>query len=347
MSVVRARYYDGRRSLAHEVDLEVADGRVVARGDGILVDEPVGAVRFAPAVADTDRLVAFSSGGTCQVADHAGFDDILRAAGVTPGRIERWDRSWAHAIGGVVTLVLLFLALYLFGAPALADSTAARLPSTALDQVSERTLAVLDRTLLDESRLDEERQRGLREYALNRLRLPEARSKPLQLQFRYSSGLGPNALALPDGTVIMTDQLVELAESDEELLGVLAHEAGHVHHRHSLQRILRASIIGLFFTVYGGDSGVIAIMAPTALVQAKYSRDLERDADDYAVGALRASGFPVDAYADMLQRLEAHRRERGQAVEEDGPAYLSSHPATAERIERLRASAGGREPDVR
>lgn len=346
MSVVRARYYDGRRSLAHDVDLEVAGGRVVARGDGIHVDEPVGAVRFAPAVGDTDRLVSFASGGICQVADRSGFEDVLRSAGMTPSRIERWDRSWPRAIGAVVVLVTLFLVLYLFGAPALADATATRLPPTALDQVSARTLSFLDQTVLDESRLDEGRRLGLKGYAESRLRLPEAGARPLQLEFRNSRRLGPNALALPNGTVIMTDQLVELAERDDELLGVLAHEAGHVHHRHSLQKILRASVIGLFFTVYAGDTGFIAIMAPTALIQAKYSRDIERDADDYAVRVLRESGLPVESFANMLQRLEDHHRERAPGAQDDGSGYLSSHPATSERIARLRAAA--REtPDVR
>jgi Zn-dependent protease with chaperone function len=351
MSVVRARYYDGRRSVGHAVDLEITDQRLVARGEGVHVDEPIGAVRIAPALGDTRRLVTFSTGATCEVIDldRTPFEQMIAAAGISASRVERWDRSWPHAAGAVAGLLLIFLLLYRFGAPALADSAATRLPQSALDQVSRRTLGLLDQAMLHESRLSEGRRLGLRSYSQGRLRLPEAEgTRPLTLEFRSSDELGPNALALPDGTVIMTDQLVELAERDDELLGVLAHEAGHVHHRHAMQKILRASIIGLFFTVYAGDTGFIAIMAPTALVQAKYSRDLERAADDYAIEVLQASGVPVEAYAAILQRLEDNRRERGGAVDDSGLAYLSSHPATADRIARLRAAGSTPPPpDVR
>ena len=64
--------------------------------------------------------------------------------------------------------------------------------------------------------------------AFKKLAFPEATRQPYTLVFRKSDAIGANAMALPSGTIVVTDGLVTLAEDDREILGVLAHEAGHV-----------------------------------------------------------------------------------------------------------------------
>jgi predicted Zn-dependent protease len=73
-------------------------------------------------------------------------------------------------------------------------------------------------------------------------------------------------------------------------------------------------------------------VAPTALLEARYSRDLEREADAYAARVLEASGIPASRLADMLERLDD---DRGRAAN-SAFSYLASHPPTAERIDALR-----------
>ena len=65
----------------------------------------------------------------------------------------------------------------------------------------------------------------------------------------------PNALALPDGSVVFSDELIELAENDEELIAIAYHELGHLEHRHLICRSLQDSavLIGLFLLT--GDLG--------------------------------------------------------------------------------------------
>ena len=64
---------------------------------------------------------------------------------------------------------------------------------------------------------------------------------PLRLELRAGGAIGPNAFALPSGIIMVTDELVRIAEHPEEFESVLAHEAGHMVHRHSLRMLLQGS----------------------------------------------------------------------------------------------------------
>lgn len=93
----------------------------------------------------------------------------------------------------------------------------------------------------------------------------------------------------------------------------------------------------LFIVVLIGDVSMLAAVAPTALLQAKYSRDLEREADAHAISVLDINGISREHFARMLERLEASAREHGAGDEGSLVDYLSSHPVTRERIERVQA----------
>jgi len=84
--------------------------------------------------------------------------------------------------------------------------------------------------------------------------------------------LGANAFTLPDGSIILLDDLITAVGDDRETLAVLAHELGHAHHRHGLQMLLRSSVLGAFLTLYVGDVSHLLAAAPAALLQARYSQ---------------------------------------------------------------------------
>lgn len=155
----------------------------------------------------------------------------------------------------------------------------------------------------------------------------------VRLEFRASPDLGPNALALPSGIVILTDEVVALAHCDEELLAVLAHELGHIHHRHSLRSWLQSLITPVLIATVTGDLASISALAgalPTFLADMKYSRTFELEADDFAVELLDRHGIPRRHLADILGRItSADENDRGLGH------YLSTHPATSQRIERI------------
>ena len=113
---------------------------------------------------------------------------------------------------------------------------------------------------------------------------------PLQVMFRKGGALGPNAFALPDGTIVFTDEMVRLAEHDDELSAVLAHEIGHVVRRHGMRTIIQDSLLGFLILAITGDitgSSELFIGLPVLLTEMAYSREFEREADQYALAYMQ------------------------------------------------------------
>jgi Zn-dependent protease with chaperone function len=305
---------------------------VVSDGETEVRRDPIGALEIMQAVGETPRVVRFVGGASCEVPDAGGFSALLASHGVAGGRVAGWERSRRIVLGALAMILLLGFVGYRYGLPAMAQATADRLPPYALDSLSSQIQRVVDGTVLKPTRLPHRRLASLLN-AFDALRLPEETKGRLQLHFRNSEQLGANAMALPSGTIFVTDQLVELTADDRVVMAVIAHEAGHVHGRHGLRQIIQSTVMGALVTWYLGDVSALSAAAPTALLQAKYSRDLEREADAYAARILEMNGMPVSLLVDALEGLE---RAHGGAGEGGSLAYLSSHPATAERIAWLK-----------
>ncbi|MDO9453065.1 MAG: M48 family metallopeptidase [Stagnimonas sp.] len=140
-----------------------------------------------------------------------------------------------------------------------------------------------------------------------------------------------NAFAIPGGTVVVHTGLIEAAKTPEELAGVLAHEVQHIEQRHSLRAMAQSlgTMAGLGM-VFGDVSGIAQIAA--SLSQLSYSRDAEREADARGLAVLKAAAIDPQGMVRMFETL---------GKESEGlnpPAMLSSHPATAERIARLKTA---------
>ena len=164
------------------------------------------------------------------------------------------------------------------------------------------------------------------------VRTTVCRSVPSWKEFR-KAGM-PNAFALPDGTIIMTDELVRLSKRDEEIFAVLAHEIGHIEHRHAARMAIESSAVGLVATFVLGDASQVAGIVgslPAIYANAHFSRDHETEADLFALAYMRKVGLDPTAFADVLGRMTEHAGGDGPAVFQ----YVSSHPPTEERIARF------------
>ena len=155
-----------------------------------------------------------------------------------------------------------------------------------------------------------------------------------------------NAFAIPGGFVYVTRQLVALMNDEAELAFVLGHEVGHVAARHADKRATRSGLAGLGAAILGAVTGssVIGNLAGTGaqLYSLNYSRDQEREADSLGVRYLVRAGYDPDASGDILAELGAQTaleaRLSGQGGREPA-AWLSTHPANADRVARIRKEA--------
>ncbi len=162
----------------------------------------------------------------------------------------------------------------------------------------------------------------------------------LGYEFRFHIAVSAeiNAFALPGGNVVLNSGLLLRAERPEEVLGVLAHELAHVTERHSLRQII--SSVGLFMVVQtflGDVSGLIAVVADggTQLLQLGFSRDFEREADGVGWAYLLDARIDPTGMIAFFKKL-AEKEKLGKLADvRQGLEFLSTHPATGERIERL------------
>ncbi len=79
-------------------------------------------------------------------------------------------------------------------------------------------------------------------------------NKYCRLEFRAGAIIGPNAIAFPGGIIVKTDEMVESAAEMEEVLARLAHEIGHVEHRHTMRNVLQNSAIGVVVATITSDA---------------------------------------------------------------------------------------------
>lgn len=327
--MLRAAYFDGRSTRMRAVVLSVADGHLVIAGDQLDRRVPLAAVRVDEQLGRAPRRLRLGDGAFCEVRDAQGLAALLASMGHRDGHVDRMQRHLPAILLACAGCVVLAAAGYKWGLPWAAAEGARHLPPAVGRTLSAETLKALDGSVLLPSKLPGQRQQALEEK-FHALRTPRDGGPGATLLFRRSPQLGANAFALPDGTVIVLDDLVTTIDDEPRILAVLAHELGHVHGRHGLQQLLQSSAVAALATLYFGDISQLLAAAPAAVVQAKYSQELEQQADDFAAAALRANGLSPGLLADALDTLAKSHPGAGSF------GFLSSHPSTVERMRRLR-----------
>jgi Zn-dependent protease with chaperone function len=332
--MLAASYFDGRSTRVHPVTLSVDGDDLCILGEQIELRIPFRQVRVDEKLGSAPRRLRLPDGSFCEVHDLDSLESLLAATSHQEGRVDRLQRRLSWVLAATMILLAVLAAGYRFVLPWAAARAARQAPPALAHTLSVHALRTLDHSrLLQSSELDAARRQRLA-AGLRALRLPQDGTR-YELLFRRSAELKANAFTLPDGTIVVLDELID-ALDDEEVLAVLAHELGHAHYHHGLQLLLQSTVVGAFWSFYVGDISQLLAIAPTALVQARYSRKLEQQADDYAAAVLSASGRSPALLADALEKLVALH----PGSSEHG--YLSSHPATAERMQHLRSLAAKR-----
>jgi predicted Zn-dependent protease len=337
MTEIPATYFDGRTSQPRAVRLRwhALDRVLEVTGNGFELRVPQRDVTIESRLGRGPRFIRFAGGGRCEVADNDALDAVIPTW--APDRkgvwLHRIETSWPHVIVATVVLAALGWATIHFGLPWGARKVAFALPAGILRQLGDQTLATLDRTLLNPTQLTHERQLAL-QAAFKRFLAQAGDASPYQIEFRGMRNAGANAFALPSGVIVLTDELVLAAENDDEILGVLAHECGHLRQRHALRAVLQNSAVFVVIALVTGDISSATAFGgalPAFLLQNRFSREFEREADAHAVDTLRKAGVEPAHLARMLERLAKSHGEGASSMLD----YLRSHPPTRERIQEI------------
>jgi Zn-dependent protease with chaperone function len=334
-----ATYFDGRSAAACPVEVSVVPaGELLIRGSALELRYRLAEVRVAARVGNAPRSIYLPDGGKCETRDNDAVDRAL--AELRSSRGARWlhaleSRLPLVAVALTATVLLVWASLE-YGVPYAARKIAAALPHALDEQLGQGALEGLDGLVLEPTRVEPHVRQRLRAAFAGLVRTAQPAAE-VRLKFRASPALGPNALALPSGIVVVTDELVALAASEQELLAVLAHELGHIEHRHAVRGALQSTITPVLLAIVTGDLASLTALSatlPTFLLQLRHSRAFEREADDYAGALLDRAGVPREHFAAILMRLSA---AVGDDPDDGLARYFSTHPGLKERVERLQA----------
>jgi Zn-dependent protease with chaperone function len=367
------RWFDGRSSKARPV---VVGLQPTPQGPSLVL-HPLSPPGAAPVVFTNQQVdwpeawnerrppprvvVDLRDHGSVEIDAVAQWRAALAAAGNRPGMAQRMQTRWPALLGVALAAVVGLTLFYRYGTPWAATQLTRFVPLSWETSVTEKALQQMDEGMLKPSALPRARQDQLKARfdalvqqtpaALHRYR---GYRPPLSLEFR--AGMGANAFALPGGKIVMTDGIVKAAADkglpDDALVGVLAHEIGHVVHRHTTRMVVEQGVLQMGLGLALGDVSAIVSTGSALLTGLSYRRSHEREADCYAIDLMRHAALPTAPMGALLLAI-AHEDE-AQTKKPDAPAsaadkgkaradakahpvwsLLSSHPDTIQRATEL------------
>jgi Zn-dependent protease with chaperone function len=324
-------FNDGRSAAAHQVEVRLDANGLSITSDAAAISQhwPYAELRaIDPARANAPlRLTSRANpDARLRLSDPAFVEDLRNKA---PHLfLTGLARANSRRDAGIILLTLLVLGLALWqGVPRLSAPLAQLIP---LQWEQDLGLAFRDRLLAGAKTCHS--VAGTAALSQLRERLTASLDAPPPLTVVVADRATVNAFALPGGHIIVLRGLLDKSQSADEVAAVLAHEIGHVRHRHPTQMAIRMAGIGMIADLLTGDSSALAEMAGQIggiLLLLSYNRDMERQADAYGRDLLQKAGLSGTALARFFARLAT-----GSPTTEGGKllGYLSSHPLLEERI---------------
>jgi Zn-dependent protease with chaperone function len=336
---IAGRAFAPGRSRPEPATLEVSGGeaRLVAVDGRELGVLPRRDLRFEAAIGSAPRRATMPD-GTLFEADER--EAVARLEGATAAsRLHRFERMHPRlAVVAVACLAAAWL-IWRHGLDLLVAVAVWLTPGPVVSALDAGVLHSLDVALAGPSRVAEADQDAAR-AALGRLVAalpPEARDRSrFELVFREIPGIGPNAFALPGGTIVLTDAFLAAVPDADARAGVLAHEVGHVAEAHGLRQLYRSLGVVALVGMIAGDAGPIlqdTLLQGGVLMSLSYSRGNERAADAFGVALAEKAGFDPAGLADFLETIAEDSPE--------GSDWGSTHPGSAERAAEIRRRIGG------
>ena len=259
-------------------------------------------------------------------------------------RIPEWmERNWLVSAIAIFLIPTFLWVMVVHVIPAGARWTVNYLPDGIAREMGDQTMSALDEIWFKPSELDFDiQQRVTRQWQQVLLQL-SMNPGHYDLNFR-ASGIGANAFALPNGMVVVTDDLVILtAEHPDALTAILLHEIGHVQHQHGMQLVAQTTATSMLFTMILGDidgAGEMVLGAGVGLAQTAFSRNMEREADAFAMEKLKQLDISPMAFADAMRLLmESHGMDSVDEEDDGVIQYISTHPGMKERIKAAERAA--------
>ncbi|MCH7650897.1 MAG: M48 family metallopeptidase [Nitrospinae bacterium] len=360
-------YYDGKSPTRHPVKLRLNPQHLhLIFPDQPLLSWPYSGLRMTRTGSDGPiRLERFISKNevtprSVVIEDH---EFLAEAHRVAPGALgsflappQRRNLRRALIVLALVLIPPLFFGIWKFGLPVLSDTFAGNIPVAWEEKLGATVYESMFQPPLKEP--PPELRKAL--DAITKRLLTAVPNQPYQFHIYVHPGNMVNALALPGGTVVVFQGLINATETPEELAGVLAHEYQHVLLKHSTRGIIRQVAVTIVLAAMLGDSNsaLAAILETAGALEAlNFSRGMETEADQEGMKMVLASGIDPQGMVRVFKKLEEEElrmlgldQKNGEDGDKEVPGWmrlLSTHPAGKDRVAMLIRMAEDSPPNVR
>ncbi len=361
---IQGYWYDGQQSgqqpaVVHidqhgymDVFLSDGDSSTLVYARHKLFSGQIADIKISQRLGNTSRYFYFPDGQKFETRDNDQVDHATQQfSSKNNSLIYKLETRWRYVLVAVALMIAVVAWSGLYGVPIAAKAIAKVMPDSLIEKAGEQTLAFLDKEMMQPTTLDHVAQERVRQHFSTIIQ--EHPDQNIKLHFRSSPEVGPNAFALPDGSIIFTDEMVVLAEHNDELLSVMAHEIGHVVHQHGMRGVIQGSIVGFVLMMMTGDASAateLFLGIPVLLTQLGYSRGFEREADDYALAYMQDKGIDTEHFSRLMSRLQGNHCDSTPVGNESDieeshcehdhtgdswQRYLSTHPGLEERIKKF------------
>lgn len=298
-----AIFIDGEKVRLEIPDVDFSDA-------GIAPDLLRSDMRIEPKLGNMTRKIYLPGGLLFETDDNQSVDQIdSKKRWKILARLEK--TGW-HLLPFAILTPVLAVAFYRLAIPVIIGLGLLLTPDGVPKRIDKATLGSLDKIWMRPTRTSAARQAELRimfdELTAERTEVRTRRMPEYNLNFRRMRPAMPNAFALPGGTVVLTDTLIEDFDDDDVLAAILAHEIAHVEYEHSLRQIYRALGMAALINMIAGDAGPMLediLLEGSALLSLSFSRKHEAQADRYAVQMMHDIGRPPEKMALFFEAIQS------------------------------------------
>lgn len=319
------------------IDAAVSGGDLVVTGPDVSRRWPLDTLEVSLGGTDDAHLTLTprATPGDVLYLERAGLVPALEAAAAPPwfvdqvrGLVAASRRRW---VGARTLLLAIVVAVVLAAGLLVLEARALALRSVPRDWEVAAGDAAWESHSATVTRVDDAELQAFIEETGRRLLATRAEPAPYELRFRLVRDDEVNAFAFPGGIVVVNTGLLTHAATPDEVAGVLAHELAHVLQRHSLEAALDqvGVLVALGLLVDSGAS-FLELQTALSLLDLKFSRDHEREADAVGFEMLHAAGLDPTAMSAFFERLA----REGEALP-GALRVLATHPASDERAAAL------------
>jgi Zn-dependent protease with chaperone function len=334
-------FYDGKSANKYPVRLRLTSSRL----DLIFPDG-----RQIYWLYPTLKLSKTGSTGPVRLERPASSPDIIPESVVieAPGFLHEAHRVAPGALGSIwnqphkrplryalMILALVFLpplifAIWVYAIPGMTNAVADRIPTEWEERLGQNYFKTLFKEPLKEP--DPKTRKAL--DAISKRLLTAVPDQPYHFKIHVHPSKMVNAMALPGGTIVVFQGLINATETPEELAGVLAHEFQHVLKRHSTRSIIRSEAINLFVLIISGNSDSmtnVIIQAGGVLEHLRHSRELESQADAEGMKMVLATQIDPRGMVRVFEKLEDAQHRQLESGKKDKKKADSQEKKSAEK----------------